>query len=109
MFMLKLFLLKVNIIEIVRNADATLNSVIHVYTYNNKKSVSTTKTSVILDTPVYQNAFRFLFIILSWIRPFGTSSIHVSNAVRPAKTVLDVSMTATYADLGMEPPWCLDS
>jgi hypothetical protein len=95
MFMLKLFLLKVNIIEIVRNADANLNSVIQVYAYNNMKSVSANKTSVILGTPVYQNAFHFLFIIPSSIKPFGTSSIHVSNAVSPVKTVFNVSMTRT--------------
>jgi hypothetical protein len=67
------------------------------------KSVSATKTSVTLGTPVYRNAFHFLFIILSWIKPFGTSSIHVSIAVKPVNTVLAASMTANYADLGMEP------
>jgi hypothetical protein len=86
-----------------------LNGVIHIYAYNNTKSVSAAKTSVILGTPLYQNAFHFLFVLLSRIKPFGTSSVHSSNALKPVKTVLDVSMTATYGDLGKKPSLSLHS
>jgi hypothetical protein len=84
-------MLKVDVTEIVRNAEINLNTIIQVYAHNNTKSVSAVKTSVVLGTPVYQNAFRFLFIRLSWIKPFGTSSVYASNTVRAVVTVLHVA------------------
>jgi hypothetical protein len=82
--MLKLFTLKVDVTGTARNDEGSLNTVIQVYAYNNTKSVSANKSSVILGTCISECIS--LFVLLSWIKPFGTSSVHASDPVRAAKT-----------------------
>jgi hypothetical protein len=60
--MLKLFAFKVDVIGTARNAKGNLNTVIQVYAYNNKKSVSANKSSVILGTLYIRMHFAFFLL-----------------------------------------------